>query len=537
LVVLTFGLLLSQLLFLPLHALAASGPNPDFSSNSSSSFSISPNGESGSSLGASNAVTTTVAANTIPNTTGISPYGANFFLDKEVEEWKKEKTLQMARDAGISWMKQEFEWNEIEFKKGYFVDDKFKKSSWEKFDDIVNLAKKYNIQIVARLDRAPDWAKPAGSNPGAPPTKYSDFADFVTAFVTHYKGQIHFLQIWNEPNLAEEWNLGKPVNPTEYVQLLKLAYQAAKKVDPTIQILSAPMAITLEDLPGHQHLNELTYWKELYQAGIKPYFDIASANAYGLEFPPDNAPSADKLNFRRVELLHDIMVANGDTKKAVWFNEYGWDAPPNSIPADKRVWRQVSEVDQANYTVQGIQYAKDHWPWAGVLFIWYFRQVGDIPTDRADYYFQMVTPDFEPKPIYTAIKQAATQWLVDHNLPTPGSGPIVTQPGATAAAVTNVPGDTPVALATPVLGSGTPVTDIAATAVPATTSNATPAGTVQAAQNLPTTTVGSTSGTPTTTQSSDSGPGALPFVIGGILVVAAGGAGAYFVLGRNRRQS
>ena len=57
---------------------------------------------------------------------------------------------------------------------------------------------------------------------------------------------------------------------------------------------------------------ELIYWDELYNAGAKDTFDILSANAYGLDQAPDAAPSKDVLNFRRVELLHDIMVEHGD---------------------------------------------------------------------------------------------------------------------------------------------------------------------------------------------------------------------------------
>ena len=35
----------------------------------------------------------------IPNT-DVNPLGANFFLDREVELWKREQTLKMAQDAG-----------------------------------------------------------------------------------------------------------------------------------------------------------------------------------------------------------------------------------------------------------------------------------------------------------------------------------------------------------------------------------------------------------------------------------------------------
>jgi len=51
-----------------------------------------------------------------------------------------------------------------------------------------------------------------------------------------------------------------------------------------------------------------------------------------------------------------------------------------------------------------------------VIMVWYFRQVGNITPDQADYYFRMVDPDFTPRPLYWAIQEAAT------NQPAPGPG-------------------------------------------------------------------------------------------------------------------
>lgn len=339
--------------------------------------------------------------------TDVNPYGVNVFLHKEVEDWKKDKTLQMVKDAGFGWIKQQFPWNEIEFRKGYFFDDKWGKSSWEKYDQIVNLAEKYDLQIIARLDRAPDWARPSGSNPGAPATNVNDFADFVAAFIQHYKGRIHYLQVWNEPNLHGEWLEGTPVNPAEYAEMLKVVYTRAKEVDPSIVILSAPMAMTLENDPGRRNLNELIYIDEMYKAGAKDYFDIMSANGYGLEYPPEAPADANVLNFSRVSLLHDIMVKYGDDNKPVWLNEYGWNASPADMPEDKLIWRRVTEDQQAKWTVQGIEEARNQWPWLGVVSIWYFRQVGDIAPDQSEYYFAMVDPEFQARPVYDAVKEAA----------------------------------------------------------------------------------------------------------------------------------
>ena len=74
----------------------------------------------------------------IPNT-DLHPYGANFFLAQEVEEWKMRKTLEMAKAAGIGWVKQQFSWEEIEPKKGQFVDERTRRPTWDKYDRLVSL--------------------------------------------------------------------------------------------------------------------------------------------------------------------------------------------------------------------------------------------------------------------------------------------------------------------------------------------------------------------------------------------------------------
>ena len=171
------------------------------------------------------------------------------------------------------------------------------------------------------------------------------------------------------------------------------------------------MAITLEGVSLRGNMNDLDYWSGLYTAGIKGKFDIASANAYGLDQPPDAAPGPKVLNFRRVELLRDIMVQNGDSNRAIWLNEYGWNASPETLSEEeKNYWRHVTEQQQADWTVQGVQYARKNWPWVGVVAIWYFRQVGDVPPDKAEYYFRLVNPDFTPAPVYDAVKNDALKY-------------------------------------------------------------------------------------------------------------------------------
>jgi len=356
---------------------------------------------------------------TIPDT-DVNPYGANFFLTREVEPWKRDKTLQMAADAGIGWVKQQFAWEEIEPRcKGEYIDPASKGSSWAKFDEIVAACERHGLRIVARLDRPPDWSRQDNSYKERPPDDPEDYGDYVYAFVERYRGRIDYIQIWNEPNIFPEWG-NRPVDPAAYVELLKVAYRRAKEANPNVRVLSAPLAITLGEPhpePGKwRSMSDLDYLEGMYRAGAKDYFDIYSANAFGMDRPPEDPPDANVLNFQRVVLQHDIMVRYGDGNKAVWFDELGWNAAPADMDPAILIWNRVDEAQQADYTVRAIEMARREWPWAGVFMIWYFRQVGNIPPERAEYYFRMVDTDFAPRPLYTAVQAIA------RDRPPPGPG-------------------------------------------------------------------------------------------------------------------
>src|SRR5207244_7010307 len=147
------------------------------------------------------------------------------------------------------------------------------------------------------------WARSDKQRAERPPDNFADYGDFVATVAARYKGRVSHFQVWNEPNLGEEWT-GKP-DPAEYVRLLKSAYARIKEANPQATVLSAPLAINTEN--GPLHLNELEFLDQMYQAGARQAFDVLSANAYGMDKPPADPPSKSTLNFRRVELLRQVM--------------------------------------------------------------------------------------------------------------------------------------------------------------------------------------------------------------------------------------
>ena len=101
----------------------------------------------------------------------------------------------------------------------------------------------------------------------------------------------------------------------------------------------------------------------------------------------------------------------------MWFNEYGWNASPDDMDPTKLTWGRVSVDEQGEYTVRGIEYAREHWPWAGVFTIWYLRQVGDTAPTESEYYFGLIDPYFNATPAYRVVQKAA---LSDEKIATPG---------------------------------------------------------------------------------------------------------------------
>ncbi|MCB0234212.1 MAG: cellulase family glycosylhydrolase, partial [Anaerolineae bacterium] len=137
---------------------------------------------------------------------GVNPFGVNVFLEQEVEPAKREQAVRMAAEAGFHWLRQEFPWEDIEIHgKGDFTDRRNEpaKSAWEKYDNIVDLAEQYDMELIVRLSNPPSWTRAAGDAAGtyAPPDNYDDFGDFVAAVVERYKGRVQYYQIWNEPNI------------------------------------------------------------------------------------------------------------------------------------------------------------------------------------------------------------------------------------------------------------------------------------------------------------------------------------------------
>jgi hypothetical protein len=344
---------------------------------------------------------------------GVIPFGINVFLDQEVEEEKRERSVEMIAAAGFHWMRQEFRWEDIEVHGKRDYEDRRQqpyRSAWAKYDNIVDLAEEYGLALQIRLSNPPAWTRALTDTTGttAPPDDLADWGDFVEAVVSRYQGRVQYYQLWNEPNIYPEWG-EYPVNAAQYTELLCEGYRRAKEVDPEVVIISGALAQTVELHPGPgpgAGVNDLVFLQRMYDAGASACFDVMSVNDYILRSgPTDRRMRPLTINFSRPVFVRDLMVANGDAHKPIWISEMS----ANAVPADRSiagrgVYGEWTLEEQARYTPLAYDYVAREWPWLGVVNYWFFKRADCSESQQSWYYFRMVEPDFTPLPVYGAMR-------------------------------------------------------------------------------------------------------------------------------------
>ena len=320
-------------------------------------------------------------------------------LENEVESAKILRSLEMTRELGAATIVQFFPWAYVESLEG--------KYDWTRTDSIVRLARLQGLRIIARLGLTPDWARPAGTTlTNLPDEAFSDFANYAAAFAARYAADIQHIIIWNEPNLSAEWGF-EPVEPARYARLLKETYARVKTANPAAIVLAGALAPTLENAGSGVGLNELDFLTALYRLGAQAHFDALAVHTYGFRAAPENAPHPGRLNFRRVELLRQIMIDQGDRDKPIFITESGWN--------DHARWlHAVRPSQRAAYTIRAYQYAEEQWDWLEALCIWALR----YPVDLRGYPdgWTLINPEFLPKPVYFELQAYARGWAAGESL-------------------------------------------------------------------------------------------------------------------------
>ncbi len=293
--------------------------------------------------------------------------------------------LSQVREMGAQWVVDLFPWAYVQPRGPRAFD-------WRGADLMIAHARRQGLQIIARLDIVPEWARVKdATDRRLDPEYYDEFAQYAAAFATRYGDDVKYVVIWNEPNLDFEWG-SRPPDPGAYAALLKVVYPVVKQANPAVQIAVGALSPG-PAIPGIR-MDDLQYLRGMLDAGAP--FDALAVHNYGGKEPPDAEPHSDRVNFRRIEVYREMLRQAGQAKPML-ITEGGWNDHPRWAGA-------VTPAERLRWTVDAYRLS-EQWPDVVAVCFWQFR--GPVTHGYQDN-FSFVAADGTPKAIYWAVREYAT---------------------------------------------------------------------------------------------------------------------------------
>jgi polysaccharide biosynthesis protein PslG len=330
-------------------------------------------------------------------------YGFNIFYRGDGGSESRayhDQVLDSVEGAGFDWIKVQARWSELH-REPHWVD-------FAPLDRIVSHANDRGLKVVVSVTHSPDWTNANGGIPD----DLSSFDFFMEEMAGHFQGRVHGWEIWNEQNLAYE--VGGYVDAGEYVELLKVGYEAVKRGDPRAPVLFGGLTPTGVTDPTIA-IDDVTYLEQIYaynNGEISNYYDHLGAHPGSNNNPPDtmypnnmgpgewsNHPS---FYFRRLEQQRAVMERHGDADKQIWLTEFGWSTE-NQAPGYE-YGAEISPQDQARHLTRAFEIAKQEWPWMGVMMVWNLNYSTVVSAEDEKFPWSVINPDFSPRPAYDALR-------------------------------------------------------------------------------------------------------------------------------------
>ena len=264
-----------------------------------------------------------------------SAVGANVLRPTSAEEWNRLKTIML--DAGISGMRTDLRWGEVETTDGVYTDPDYT----EYYQDTVNSGIE-NMVILNASNKS--GTRPDQSSTDIYP-KWEKYIDYVSK---KYKDSVTYWEIINEPN--------ERMLPEKYVDYLKRAYPIIKRNDADSKIAGLATA-------------SLPWWwikETLYRikANPKAYLDLITFHPYDFD-SGDMRASTDGLEWcikiRDSEYQNDMEQLNG--YKSIYncqnipyqFTENGNHIDPRGVYAEGAGNRACTDVHNVGGTRHSIK--------------------------------------------------------------------------------------------------------------------------------------------------------------------------------------
>ena len=241
-----------------------------------------------------------------------APYGVCAHLPRHDSDFRNEECGGIA-SMGASTVRFGVSWRKMQ--KSPDVPPDF-----SQLDAIVGEAEAHGLRILPILYWPPKWAQPI--------YKHLDkYAVFIEAVVSRYGEHFPAIEIWNEENLKGFW--GEDPNPTNYVAVLRAAYEAAKRANAQCTMHNAQCGGDGTAGPtvylGGTAGVPMDFIEKIYQNGGGAFFDAMNVHPYNHPYAPEG--DLDK----KLENLRALMAKYGDAEKPIVITEHGWPTHDASV--------------------------------------------------------------------------------------------------------------------------------------------------------------------------------------------------------------
>jgi len=194
-----------------------------------------------------------------------------------------------------------FRWTQVEPSEGQFV--------W--FDKELDRASTRGYRILGNIGGGnsslpwPRWA----DNGGLP--NLTKWFNYVEQVVTHYKGRVHYWEVWNEPLYTFSKDF--------YVELLRGTSNIIRRIDPNAKIVG---------MGGVYSKDWVKDVLTLLGPDYKQYLDVVSTHLYPPKTDPSGGDTEDRARLFKTEVADPFAVEVWNTETGVW--DEGFYRGPNS---------------------------------------------------------------------------------------------------------------------------------------------------------------------------------------------------------------
>jgi len=303
-------------------------------------------------------------------------------------------TAKQAWKFGIRWVRWSPGWGYVETERGKF--------DWSYADNVLDTLEELGFQVQAQFASSPRWSHPDEPDGRVPPDDIEDWRRWLEAFAGRYKGRFGAVEIWNE---SFSNFLG---TAQEYSEILKVAYETVKGIDPEMEILGISgcrpsyvfrMTKEILELVGTQYMDKMSYHHKVFG-----------------EMPDEMTHAWEE----EIGKLHAAMAEHGGDR-GMWNTEYQcWTEPfyrklvrgagghsvnVPTMPVDDAASGLVRScvISIAN-GVERFQYFGTYNSRGSSITSWSGHELLDYPLTDSVY-----EPDYSPRPLVAAHAALASQ--------------------------------------------------------------------------------------------------------------------------------